>query len=324
MPGPTPFTEDAGIPIAGPTPITSYSPVTLKIAGRHVDLKLKVTAPVTGTNLPIILFSHGGGPANFVTSFHGYAPVCEFWAARGFVVIRPTHQDANILGLREMDDPDAPTYARSRVQDMSAIIGGLDDIEATVPGLAGRLDHSRIAAVGHSMGGQTVALLCGAGMSDPVSGEQVTLRDERIKVGVLMSPPGLGRDLGPMKARLPVLASTTFDNMITPALVVVGENDHNAAFSDRDDWRSDAYQFSPAPKSRILYTGADHFLGGIGTWDGEGISDESPERVAAVGALVWAYLRSSLRPEDPAWTNATIAIPSLAGSPNPLALFESK
>jgi hypothetical protein len=93
--------------------------------------------------------------------------------------------------------------------------------------------------------------------------------------------------------------------------VVVGENDHDSGFSDRRDWRSDAYQFSPAPKSRILFIGADHFLGGLGTLDG------SRERVAAVSALVWGYLRGALYPEDPAWTNASIATPALAGRPNP-------
>jgi hypothetical protein len=33
-------------------------------------------------------------------------------------------------------------------------------------------------------------------------------------------------------------------------------------------------------------------------------TDENPERVAAVQRLTWAYLRSALYPEDPAWTTA--------------------
>jgi dienelactone hydrolase len=319
---PTPVTEDAGIPTSAATPIISYSPVTFSVPGRHVDLQLKVTAPVTGTDLPIILFSHGHGPSMFISSFNGYGPICPFWAARGFVVVQPTHQDSTMLGLREIDDPDAPLYARSRVEDMTFILDHLDDMEAAVPGLAGRLDRERIAAVGHSMGGHTVDLLCGAQMADPVSGESVTLRDDRVKVGVPMAPPGLGRDLAEWAStHYPVLKSTTFDTMITPTLIVVGENDHNPHFSAREDWRSDAYRLSPGPKTRLLFYGAEHSLGGISMWDSTETTDENPVRVAALRALVWAFLRSSLYGEDLAWDRAAAA---LASEAEPLGVIESK
>ena len=114
----TPFTEDAGIPVSDPTPFSSYHSVVLPVAGRPVPLQVKVSAPVTGSDLPVILMSHGHGPSNFVSSSRGYGPVVEFWAARGFVVLQPTHLDSTALGLREADDPDAPLYARSRAQDM--------------------------------------------------------------------------------------------------------------------------------------------------------------------------------------------------------------
>lgn len=49
---------------------------------------------------------------------------------------------------------------------MKFILDHLSDIEQMVPGLAGRMDHSKTAAVGHSMGGQTVGMLLGARLTD--------------------------------------------------------------------------------------------------------------------------------------------------------------
>lgn len=49
------------------TPIISFSPVVLPVAGRHVDLEIKVSAPASGNNLPVILLSHGHGPSNFLS-----------------------------------------------------------------------------------------------------------------------------------------------------------------------------------------------------------------------------------------------------------------
>ena len=49
------------------TPIISFSPVVLPVHGLHVELEIKVSAPASGTNLPIILISHGHGPSNFLS-----------------------------------------------------------------------------------------------------------------------------------------------------------------------------------------------------------------------------------------------------------------
>ncbi|MFB5673792.1 hypothetical protein ACE3NQ_20155 [Paenibacillus terreus] len=105
-----PFTEAAGIPVSDPTPVMTFSPVVLSVPGRIVDLQIKVSAPSTGSNLPVILLSHGHGPSNFLSSFHGYGPLANFWAAHGFVVIQPTHLDSKMLGLRESDNPEASLY----------------------------------------------------------------------------------------------------------------------------------------------------------------------------------------------------------------------
>jgi hypothetical protein len=113
------------------------------------------------------------------------------------------------------------------------------------------------------MGGHTVGLLCGQRVTDPADGNLVELSDDRIKAGVLMAPPGRGEDLAPFaKEHYPILGTTDFSTMTTPALIVLGENDWNAAFSERKDWRADAYFLSPGPKSMLMLHEAEHGLGG--------------------------------------------------------------
>ncbi len=65
------------------TSVLSLAPLTLPSPGRPVDLQVRVSAPVTGEELPIILLSHGHGPSNNLSSLNGYAPLANFWAAQG-------------------------------------------------------------------------------------------------------------------------------------------------------------------------------------------------------------------------------------------------
>ncbi|WP_425144911.1 alpha/beta hydrolase family protein [Deinococcus sp.] len=301
-----------------PAPFISYSPLVLPAPGRAVNLELKVSYPATGQHLPVILLSHGHGNSNDLSSLRGYGPLADFWAANGFVVIQPTHLDSRALGLR--DAPGGPLYWRSRAEDMTHILDQLGVIEASVPGLAGRLDHSRVAAAGHSLGGQTVALLLGMRVTD--DGTPVNLADARIGAGVLLAAPGGGADLSAAAAqRYPVLHHNSFAEMTTPALIVAGDQDLNPAFSSRADWRSDAYSLSPGPKFLLTLFGAEHGLGGVAGYDAAETTDANSERVALIQRLTWAYLRSALYPEDRAWDVARAA---LEASAEPLGRVEGK
>lgn len=60
--------------VSSPTPVLSVSPVVLPAPGRAVDLQVRVSAPVTGSDLPVILLSHGQGYSNHLSSLNGYAP----------------------------------------------------------------------------------------------------------------------------------------------------------------------------------------------------------------------------------------------------------
>src|SRR5688572_2416212 len=120
-----------GVAMGVPTPVVSVKPVVLSAPGRGEDLRVRVSAPVTGRGLPIVVFSHGYG-----SSFDGYGPLADFWAAHGFVVIQPTHLDSRTVGLPP-DDPRIPRIWRSRVEDMKHILDQLELLEVAVPGLSG-------------------------------------------------------------------------------------------------------------------------------------------------------------------------------------------
>ncbi|MFF9363785.1 alpha/beta hydrolase family protein [Streptomyces griseoluteus] len=294
-----------------PAPVLSYSPVVLSVPGRPVDLQVRVSAPATGTGLPLILLSHGHGGSNNLSSLNGYAPIANLWAAAGFVVIQPTHLSSRTLSRHLADTTGAPFFWRSRAEDMSHILDRLDEIEKTVPQLAGRIDQDKIAIAGHSLGGHTASLLLGARSTDPDTGEEVNLLDPRIKVGVLLAAPGRGGDIlnGPMAEMVPFFHTTDFSTMATPTLVVAGDQDDSKHFTDvGPDWHTDPYRLAPAPKTLLTLFGAEHLLGGISGYDADETTDESPERVAALARLTSAYLRTQFQPDDHAWQAACEAL----------------
>ncbi|MGV9853839.1 alpha/beta hydrolase family protein [Streptomyces sp. NPDC003442] len=304
-------------------PVLSVSPVALPAPGRAVDLEVRVSAPVTGSGLPVILLSHGQGYSNHLSSLNGYAPLANFWAAHGFVVIQPTHLSSRTLTL-DPNTPGAPLFWRSRAEDMMRVLDQLDVIEAAVPQLLGRVDRSKVAVAGHSMGGHTASLLLGARLTDPDDGTEVNLAEPRITAGVLLAVPGRGGDAltESTAENFPFFLTTDFAKMTAPALVVAGDKDASAHLTVRGpEWHTDPYLLSPGPKSLLTLFDAEHGLGGVSGYDVAETTDESPERVSAVQRLTTAYLRTQLNPGDSAWQTACDA---LAADPSPIGRVESK
>ena len=304
------------VAIGAPTPVVSVQPVVLLAPGRGEDLQVRVSAPAMGHGLPVVVFSHGFG-----WSLNGYAPLVDFWAARGFVIMQPTHLDSRTLNVAP-HDPRFPKIWRFRVEDLKSILDGLDLIEASVPGLGGRLDRSRVAAAGHSWGGQTASTLLGARVldSDGVPGEDMS--DDRIKAGVLLSTTGKGgADLTPFAAENLPFMNPSFADMTTPTLVIAGDRDQSALSVRGPDWFTDPYFLSPGPKSLLTLFGAEHSLGGIPGYTVTETTDEHPGRVALIQRLTWAYIRSALYPADPSWPAASA---EFVESTDPLGRIESK
>jgi predicted dienelactone hydrolase len=277
--------------------VISTGPIVLPASPeRGQDLQVRVTAPLTGANLPVIVFSHGFGQ-----SMTGYAPLVDHWAANGFAVVQPTHLDSRTLALPQ-DDPRQPQIWRLRISDLTASIDQLDAIEAAVPGLAGRVDHGRIAAAGHSWGATTVSFLLGVRTVDD-RGLGEDLADARVRAGILLAAPGTGgENLTAFAAQHFPFMTGTFDPLTTPTLVVAGDKDQSFLSEKRGpDWFTDAYRLAPGAEALLSLFGAEHSLGGITGYASTETTDENPAAVTLIQQTSTAYLRSALGIDSEDW-----------------------
>ncbi|KAL5325279.1 hypothetical protein ACEPPN_006404 [Leptodophora sp. 'Broadleaf-Isolate-01'] len=317
------------IPTAATTPTLSLSPLTLPIPGRLVPLQLRITIPTTGTHLPIILLSHGQGASNNLSSLNGYAPLVTFYSSHGFAVIQPTHLSSKTLLFPPESLIDGPLCWRSRVQDFKDILDRAEDIEASFEAAKGRLDWTSVGAVGHSMGAHTACMLLGA-QSKKLNAlthelEIINMIEPRVKAGVLIGAPGCdpgGETQSAMARKVaPFFADTSFKEMITPALVVFGDEDVPDYLTTRGvEWHRDPYTLSGGRKDLLTVYGAGHIFGGVSGWDAKECDDESVERCEVVARLTWAYLRSQLVEGDGSWEVACEALKGLEG----IGMVESK
>ena len=107
-------------------------------------------APVLAGRHPLVLLSHGTGGMNL--NHHDLAAAL---ARAGFVVASLTHPGDNFRDRSLIADP---RYFVERPRQVSRVLDAL----LADPDWAARLDATRIAAIGHSAGGYTVAALLGA------------------------------------------------------------------------------------------------------------------------------------------------------------------
>ncbi|MGE7370411.1 alpha/beta hydrolase family protein [Neorhizobium sp. NPDC001467] len=294
-----------------PTPeaalTVAYTPIRLLMPGRQ-PLELRLTAPASGHKLPIVLLSHGYGPSNYIPSKDGYAPLVQFWAERGFVVIQPTHASSRVGGLPK-DSPGAPFFWRQRVEEIKAILDHLGEVERQATAVAGRMDHSRIGVVGHSLGGHTVGLLLGA----QLNGEDFS--DPRISTGILLTTPGRGgKDITEENAARFPFFDVDFSTLKTNSLVVCSDMD-NPHFTTRGpEWHADAFHDAPGAKAMLTMHGVGHGLGGIASLDAKETETESPDVLEATRRLTLAWLQTALNADDGAWERATSALVQDAAS----------
>jgi dienelactone hydrolase len=284
-------------------PIVTVNPVVLKDAAQGKELQLRVTAPLEGRNLPIILFSHG---AQY--SKDDYLPLTEFWASHGYVVIQPTHIESLSLGLPR-DDPRIQDAWKTRVLDLRKALDSLSEIEKQAPVLKGRMDRKRVLAAGHSFGGHTTAVLIGA--KTPEMPEK-DLSDPRVMAGVMLAPPGLA----------PGFRQIAWPADARPALNIVGMDDIIPGFND--DWQAHAqyyYERQGGPQCLAAMTGMKHYLGGtLGTNRTEE-KTPSADSMAQIKRLSLAFLDYYAKGSKD-WE--TLRTGLLASRPPAIGVFECK
>ncbi|WP_432519108.1 alpha/beta hydrolase family protein [Kineococcus sp. SYSU DK006] len=290
-----PLREGHPVPAALDRRLIAVKPITVPTTGRGIDLQVKVTAPADGTNLPVLVFSHGNA-----WSMDGYEPLVDRWAAAGFVVVQPTHLDSRRHRIG-VDDPRFPTIWRLRIADLHAVLDTLDDVLEQVPALPARVDASRVAVVGHSWGGQSAGALLGARVLDAEGTPGEDFTHPSVSAGALIATTGTGDTLTPFALEHLPFMRPDYTSMTTPALVIAGGEDRSAMSTRGPDWFTDAYHLSPAPKRMLTITDGEHTLGGLAGEAVRETTDEDPERVALVADAVAAYLLDVLGDDTSAW-----------------------
>jgi dienelactone hydrolase len=250
-------------------------------ADRRVPVR--IAYPEQGTQLPIVLFSHGA-----YSSKDDYAPILDAWAAHGYVVVAATHPDSTKMGMKR-GDPAAGRTQPQRLVDLKLIVDQWAEIEQRVPALQGRVDPRRVAATGHSYGGWIAQTLGGATTTDPATGGTVTTgRDPRISAVIVFSGPG---------ALPPVLRPEDFRALALPTLVTVGTNDlaMTPGLSGYEFRRQPFDLAAPGDKYLLVLRDADHYLGGMVGRDDLPKSPNGPAYVAEFNAVALAFLDAHLK-----------------------------
>lgn len=290
MPFDAPSFRDATI--QSEMPVVSVRSIPLAAGDRGEDLRVRVSAPIQGDALSVLLFSHG-----YSSSMDAYGPLVDYWAAHGFVVVQPTHLDSSRLALAP-DDPRRRDFWRHRVADLTQALDHLDTLIAAVPALAGRVDDTRIAVAGHSFGAWAASMLLGA----RTKLDGVDRSDPRVSAGLLLAAGGLGGDsLTPLAIAQTPYLDTDFSGLRQPTLVVCGDNDHSPLTTRGPDWFRDPYRYSPGAPALLTLFGGKHMLGGISGYRAAETDHEEPRHVALVQRASTAFLRSALQDGDPAW-----------------------
>ncbi|WP_078113998.1 chlorophyllase [Gordonia sp. IITR100] len=276
--------------------IVAVKPIVVPTSDRPFPLTVKVTAPVTGEHLPVLVFSHGNA-----WSMDGYAPLVDRWAASGFVVVQPTHLDSRRYGIG-FDDPRFASIWSTRVQDAHAVIDHLDEILVAAGGdLRARVDIGLLAAAGHSWGGQTVGTLLGARVVGPDGDVGPDLAHPAVRAGALIATAETGDSLSEYaREHLPFMRPD-FSRMSTPALVVAGGKDDSALSTRGPEWLTDAFHLSPGATDLLWIPDGEHTLGGIAGEAVRETTDEDADRVGLVADAVAAYLLDALGSSSAAW-----------------------
>jgi dienelactone hydrolase len=259
---------------------------------------LRIVYPAERGRFPLVVLSQGARSSPAM-----YARLAQHWAARGYVVLQPIPPELAPIG----SDPRAPASRRlpasvdARIAEIAHTLGGLDQIEARVRPLRGRLDREHVALVGHSIGGLAALLAAGPKLAYAADGAPAETRVAGVDAVVLIGDP----------SRTGIVPPDAWRTLPQPALLATGSADQGEAPPGSRPGAVFALgqAAGPAARHELDVRGMDVCLGGVLCRAPPGTTAD----LAALGAIAEssaafldAYLRSDaeaaawLRRDDPA------------------------
>jgi predicted dienelactone hydrolase len=148
----------------------------------YIDSKVAIAdAPILADDkLPMLIYSHGSGGLNFISSF-----ITEHLASEGFIVIAANHTGntaidnfVNAMVSQDQNDMNRPADITAEIDGMLARNGDANDP------FHNKVDADRIGLFGHSYGGYTALATIG-GHTTPLGS---TVPDKRIRATIGLAP----------------------------------------------------------------------------------------------------------------------------------------
>lgn len=177
---------------------------------------VRIVYPADRGRFPLVVLSQGARSTPGM-----YARLAQHWAARGYVVLQPVPPDLAPIA----SDPRAPAARRlpasvdARIAEIAHTLGGLDQIEARVRALRGRLDRDRIALVGHSIGGLAALLAAGPKLAYAADSAPAEVRVGGVDAVVLIGDP----------SRTGIVPPDAWRTLPQPSLLATGSADEGEA-----------------------------------------------------------------------------------------------
>ena len=192
-------------PTTASNPRGDYSLPTGKIVPHMMRSGDAPIWPDATTRFPVLVFSHGYGGSPISND---YIYALTVFASFGYVVAAPFHTDATFSDL-QLDNVSDVIYLLTHLQNFLAmqalrplaLSASIDLLEAD-PQWRDRIDSAQIGGFGASMGGESMMLMAGAGLTTSVGLSWTQIEhDTRLKAAVGYVPyfgqpilPSFGRD----------------------------------------------------------------------------------------------------------------------------------
>jgi predicted dienelactone hydrolase len=278
-----------------PMNVTRYSPERLPWGEPPASVKsVRITLDDTarGRSVPVTIhFAPGPAPAPLVVFSHGigesrdsYEWLGRALAARGFVLVHPTHAgtDREVLDrgwiqlIREVRKPE---NWKARVADVSFVIDRAAEIERAA-GVAVRRDA--IGVAGHSAGAFNAFATAGL-----IVEGNLRLRDERVSAIVAMSMPEIA-----------AVGDDGYSRIEVPVLHLTGTRDWGLQWGTFPRDRRIPFERSPV-REQILLTIERGTHNTFSSVDGSG-GERGESMRRYIAAVTAAFLDAHLRRDDAA------------------------
>ena len=192
-------------PTTATNPRGDYALPTGKIVPHMMRIGDAPLWPDATTRFPVLVFSHGYGGSPISND---YIYALTVFASFGYVVAAPFHTDATFSDLR-LDNVSDVIYLLTHLQNFLAMqalrplaLSASIDLLQADPQWRDRIDSAQIGGFGASMGGESMMLMAGAGLTTSVGLAWTQIEhDARLKAAVGYVPyfgqpilPSFGRE----------------------------------------------------------------------------------------------------------------------------------